>query len=90
MTGSPNIEFPTLFFWTRKEANGVAHSSAKAASSLRSPFFFSHCRNSSSLPGIFFGMPGSWMGFLFSFFESSFYKNKRVNLLGVFVLIKIE
>jgi ribonuclease HI len=38
------------FFWTRREANGVAHSLAKAASSLRSPFFFSCCCNSSSLP----------------------------------------
>jgi ribonuclease HI len=40
------------FFWTRREANGVAHSLAKAASSLRSPFFFSCCCNSSSLPSI--------------------------------------
>jgi ribonuclease HI len=41
-----------FFFWTRREANGVAHSLAKAASSLRSPLFFSCCCNSSSLRSI--------------------------------------
>jgi hypothetical protein len=40
------------FLWTRREANDVAHFFAKTISSLRSPFFFSHCCNSSSLPSI--------------------------------------
>ena len=38
------------FFRVRREANGVAHSLEKSASSLRTSFFYNHCCISSFLP----------------------------------------
>ncbi len=67
------------FFWTRREANGVAHSLAKAASSL-DLLSFSATIVILHLFLVLFGMPGSRMEFLFwfRFNGSSFYQKKSV------------